>query len=177
MGQFSWMFADTDNKQALCEGHPAYVALPFGGSLYEESYDGYGRFAGHDIYDLVADWNREFLSKNPDYLIPSHSGYWKNDDEWVAIPPRPVRTSSWYPAYADLSLTPEQVVEKSGLYEYRHIGIDIACYDDQNKKLPFPIKICKDRPYPGDYFFLPPSNGDPNQGWGEPDDNDEEEYE
>lgn len=46
----------------------------------------------------------------------------------------------------------------------RSIGINIACYDEENTALKYPIKICKDKPVR--YDFLPVSNSDPNQGWG-----------
>ena len=162
MGQFSWMFADKNNKQALNEGCPAYVALPDGGYIYEPCYDGYGNFGGKDIYDLVADWNREYLAKHPEHDVGSHDMYGRE----IAFP---VCRHSWYWKYADLKLTPEEVVKQADLYEYRGIGIDIACYDKQNAALPFPIKICRDKPEPGDYEKLPPSESDPNQGWGTPD--------
>ncbi len=163
MGQFSWMYADYDNTIALQEGRMAYVSMPDGGYVYEESYDGYGNFGWYDIYDLVADWNREFLSKHPEYLVKQH-GSILVDGEWVEIPDKAIREFPWYEAYADLSLSPEEVVKASGIPEYRFIGIDIACYDDQNDALPFPIKICKHKPR--NYFDLPASEGDPNQGWG-----------
>lgn len=82
MGQFSWMYADTMNAKALCEGGTAYVVMPDGGYIYEDDYDGYGRFGGQDVYDLVADWNRKYLSEHPEFLIPSHGGHWVKD-EWV----------------------------------------------------------------------------------------------
>ena len=174
MGQFSWMFADTDNKQALCEDHEGYVYLPTGRYYHERCYGGYGRFDGNDVYDLVADWNREFLSRNPEYIVPQHGRRILDDGSIVDAVERRVDSFPWYKAYADLSLSREDVVKESGIYEYRHIGIDIACYDDQNAKLPFPIKICKFPPaVVGNYFLLPASEGDPNQGWGEPE---EEEY-
>lgn len=174
MGQFSWMFADTMNQKALHEGGEAYVALPGGGWIYEDDYDGYGRFDGLDIYDLVADWNRKYLSEHPEFLIPSHGGRWVNN-EWVPDRSgRRVDRYEWYKAYADLNLSREEVVKKSGVYEYRHIGIDIACYDDQNAALPYPIKICRDKPVR--YDCLPSSNADPNQGWGEPEDDDKDDW-
>ena len=167
MGQFSWMYADTDNKEALLEGGAAYVPLPNGETIEEHDYDGYGRFGGNDIYDLVADWNREYLAKHPEFIIPGECG-----GQQVRVDKH-----GWYKHYSDLTLSRDQVVKRSGIYEYRHIGIDIACYDDQNNALPFPIKICKYKPSPGAYNRLPISWTDPNQGWGEPDDDDDSEEE
>lgn len=71
MGCFSWRFADKNNKRRLKIDRAAYVMCPDGGILYEPCYNGYGDFAGKDIYDLVADWNRKFLSQNPYFVIKS----------------------------------------------------------------------------------------------------------
>lgn len=57
MGQFSWMYADTNNETALNEGGQAYVPFPDGTVIFEKRYRGYGIFRGYDIFDLVADWN------------------------------------------------------------------------------------------------------------------------
>ena len=165
MGQFSWMYADTNNEEALLEGGTAYVPLPNGETIEEHDYDGYGHFGGHDIYDLVADWNREYLSRHPEFEIPIPGGGSFRIDR-----------HRWYRYYSDLTLSRYEVVKRAGMYEYRHIGIDIACYDEQNNALPFPIKICKNKPVPGAYNRLPISWSDPNQGWGDPEDEDEEEW-
>jgi hypothetical protein len=55
----------------------------------------------------------------------------------------------------------------------RYLGIDIACYDEDNASLPFPIKITT-APY--NYEDMGPSESDPNQGWGNDDDEDDDEY-
>lgn len=48
--------------------------------------------------------------------------------------------------------------------EDRHVGIDIACYDEQNRRLRYPIKITHDPN--AVYEGCRASDGDPNQGWG-----------
>ena len=45
----------------------------------------------------------------------------------------------------------------------RYAGIDIACYDEQNAALRFPIKITHDPD--AVYKDCGPSPNDPNQGW------------
>ncbi len=45
----------------------------------------------------------------------------------------------------------------------RYVGIDIACYDEQNASLKFPIKITHDPQ--AVYEWCAPSRSDPNQGW------------
>lgn len=65
MGFISWMTCDTgesiSNRYSTRGATPAYVLIPeeFGGGCIAESeYEGYGRFGGHDVYALVARWNR-----------------------------------------------------------------------------------------------------------------------
>lgn len=47
--------------------------------------------------------------------------------------------------------------------EIRNIGIDIACYDEDNASLPYPIKITSKKTGIC-YEELPPSKWDPEQG-------------
>lgn len=68
MGVFSWCTSDT-RKSIPCtnkayKGAPSTVYLlnPFGEPYKEMGYDGYGVFGGRDVYELVVEWNRPFLS-------------------------------------------------------------------------------------------------------------------
>ena len=70
MGSFSWLFADTNNTKNLRADRRGYVACPDGTFICEPSYETYGVFDGKDVYDLVVDWNREFIAENPDHLLP-----------------------------------------------------------------------------------------------------------
>lgn len=166
MGYFSWLFANkTKTRTNLMIDECGYVACPDGTFIRELSYDGYGMFGGQDIYELVADWNREYLAGHPDFLILQPHQYKTEEGKWVKAPPKAIQLYKWYPTYCDLSLSREKMAERlEALYgiEYRSIGIDIACYDDQNAKLPYPIKIVsKTRTK---YEDLPASEGDPEQG-------------
>lgn len=178
MGSFSWCFCDRGTikkkygelrpkrNQRLIWNHPGSVLFPkeFGGKDVQidvDAYEDYGRFHGVDIYDLVADWNREWIAAHPDWVLPSEAS--RKDSKTISA-------KVWYPFYADLSLTREEVVrkwsdlDKPGLFppEYRGIGITIACYDEDNAALPYPIKIAAN---PASvYEECPPSLGDPYQG-------------
>lgn len=174
MGQFSWL--DCKTGEQVLDNFPrkVYVLVPkeFGGGHIEENfYDGYGHFGGKDIYDLVADWNREYISNTPEHLFPHslHEYGWMRQciatgrhEGWsVEVT---AFEKKWYKAYSDLSKTREQVVaEVEGVYEWRYIGIDLACYDEDNAALPFPIKITHDAD--AVYEDCEPSERDPNQGW------------
>lgn len=159
MGCFSWRFADKNNKRRLKIDRAAYVMCPDGGILYEPCYNGYGDFAGKDIYDLVADWNRKFLSQNPDFVIKSIG--------------REISSYNWYLYYANLEFSPKEIERRlredgiwNGCTEYRDIGICIACEDEDNAALPYPIKICQSKPVGTAAYYqgLPASEGDPYQG-------------
>ena len=193
MGQFSWMYSDTgeqmlDNKQV-----DSYLLVPppfqkqYGQFIYEGNYNGYGRMGGYDVYDLIAEWNREFLS--PDMLEPApkldnFGGLWSFERaELVSkgIPEEEIErldaeqrqkqynnAISYYEQRCRmLSEYRDGKEDKAMERDYgedwkREIGINIACYDRQNMNLPFPIKITS---IPMDYEVAEPSKRDPNQGW------------
>ena len=152
-----------------------YVACPDGTFICEPSYETYGIFDGKDIYDLVVDWNRKFIAENPDHLLP-HVHCWTKDGALVRTTYR-LKDFPWYPIVADLSIPFEdlhdaliahlkkELGDKFAPYrtEIRNIGIDIACYDEDNASLPYPIKITSKKTGIC-YEELPPSKWDPEQG-------------
>lgn len=175
MGSFSWLFADTNNTKNLRANRRGYVACPDGTFICEPSYETYGIFDGKDIYDLVVDWNRKFIAENPDHLLP-HVHCWTKDGALVRTTYR-LKDFPWYPVVADLSIPFEdlhdaliahlkkELGDKFSPYrtEIRSIGIDIACYDEDNASLPYPIKITSKKTGIC-YEELPPSKWDPEQG-------------
>lgn len=164
MGCFSWMYADTDNKKPLRIGKRAYVICPDNTVIEEECYDGYGVFGGHDIYDLVSDWNKDSISEK-NIRKPQRKLY-SDGEEGERFFQNAMR---WYEKDCQMLTdfvnckSDEYMISQYGEYWKREIGINIACYDDQNAALKYPIKICK---RPAAYESLPPSNGDPDQGCG-----------
>lgn len=149
MGCFSWEYADCENKKALNIGKSGYLLNPFGENYFESYYDGYGRFAGHDVYDLVADWNKEFIPIMLQYV---------DHNKWVCS----VSENDRKNLMAFYNNKPIDC-------EKRWIGIMMACYDEDNKKLFYPIKITKtDVPYDS----VNPSESDINQGFGDDEDYD-----
>ena len=191
MGNFSWCFCDMGEiktrfngfydelkpktQQRLRIGESAYVLFPkeFGGKdaqIHESMYDGYGNFNKKDIYDLVADWNREWIANHPEWIPPHSKKYAERNPEHA--PAKPISTYPWYPYYSDLTLSRKEVVEKCKeecedwrmpYLEYRSIGIDISCYDEDNASLLYPIKIAKHEN--SVYEDCPASYRDPGQGF------------
>ena len=189
MGCFSWIFANSDpaRPRNLRIGRKGHLYCPDDTIITEPEYEGYGKFQDEDVYDLVADWNREYLSRNPQFMLAPSTAYTMYDakgrlihaitsiyeDNSIPAISIPVEWKKWYKVYANLSLSREDVVRQmremedregtTPYFEYRNIGIDIACGNERNAALPFPIKICSKKTGL-DYRTLPPSQNDPRQG-------------
>jgi len=165
MGQFSWLDCKTGEQVLDNVKRNVYVLVPKefgGGHIKEECYDGYGDFGGHDVYDLVADWNREHLAKEmlQDILTTDYS---KGDEKYYIYGlKRQIHTVQRLMDFKS-GLPDDQMQEKYEKDYKREIGIDIACYDNQNMALPYPIKITHDPN--AVYEDCEPSLSDPNQGW------------
>lgn len=190
MGQFSWLDCVSGKQIVDDKVKDVYVLIPKefgGGHIVEHCYDGYGNFGGHDIFDLVATWNRKVLANKPNFIFPYAvcrakyiSENYKWDSEYSERIDIQLRNKDWYEAYSNLELTDKEVVEtnkeKLGNWrsEWRMIGIDLACYDEDNEALPFPIKITYDKH--ACYELCSPSKSDPNQGWEYEEDEDEDDW-
>lgn len=150
MGQFSWRDCITgkpilDNKKKWC-----YLLVPpkFGSNLEEPEYDGYGHFGGKDVYDLVAVWNKDMI---PEIIRRIKAGTWDIGLPWV---------------------TDEEMMHfyngEPINIPLRDIGIVMACDDRNNECLEYPIKVTYKEG--ASYDECKPSPSDPNQGWGDDDD-------
>ena len=159
MGQFSWIYSDTlkqliDNKFAN-----TYLLVPkpfqkkYGKAIYEECYDGYGRFGRYDVYDLIAEWNKEMI---PEIIRRIKSGNWQCSTCENDI----INLQNYYQG-------------KSIDCELRWLGIIMACYDEDNFVLDYPIKITTKEM---EYEAVKPSRSDPCQGWEQYDYDEEEDW-
>ena len=198
MGQFSWIYSDTnkqviDNKMA-----DTYLLVPepfqdkYGKAIHERYYDGYGNFDRYDVYELIAEWNREFLSEDmlvDEPKLENYGGLYNYEKAELRkeglseeeIEKKDFEHKEYYynmavKRYEESILrltdyrngmTDEEMTKKHGEDWKRYIGIDIACYDEQNKNIPYPIKITSRIM---DYDDVAPSKSDPNQGWEQDDD-------
>lgn len=163
MGQFSWMYADSCNKRALKQYGKAYVPCPNGTVIYENCYDCYGMFGGYDIYDLVAEWNKHYISSdNIEKPVREQWGDSKQDEIYYqsALKSYEFQCKRIIDFVSDKS--EDYMEENYGNDWKRNIGIDIASINESNAALKFPIKICKDKP--DCYEKVPASKRDQYQG-------------
>ena len=147
MGFFTWTDARRkpklrrDGDYAIADkigyGGYAKVVCPDNTEIIEHYYDGYGEFGGYDIYDLVVDWNKNYLEDIFNQMSENHWGYhlkaiaiaFQNDDE------RALRKEI------------ERLINSGKEPQWfrdewkRTIGITISCNDKDNMNLPYPIKI------------------------------------
>jgi len=194
MGQFSWLDCVTGKPILDGVAKTSYVLVPRefgGGHIEEDCYDGYGNFGGYDIYDLVAYWNKDYLLGREFGSVPKledYAGLWSYEiedlkdkgysDAEIAELDNQARQKYYQAAVGrkdastqrmlDFSrgkYTDAQMRRKYGNDFKREIGIDIACYDEDNFSLKYPIKITYDPNVT--YEECKPSKSDPNQGWGE----------
>lgn len=156
MGLFSWCTSDT-RKSISCTynsyaGAPTTVYLlnPFGEPYKESDYEGYGEFGGHDVYDLVAEWNRKYLTI--DNLRKPVREHWASDEHGREYYEKALKR------YEQKCLgIVEFAAGASDEYMQKHygtvfgygdgsdwkrcLGIDIACYDEEHVKPKYPIKL------------------------------------
>lgn len=139
MGMFSWITSDTEESiGAVGTGHErmVYLLIPDafgGGSFKEDAYEGYGVFGGHDVYEVVALWNLELEELE---------------------------------RFGDLTLENKfgEIIAQDGSEEdLRGLGISIACYDKDNARLKYPIKLVENPELR--YEDVPPSKSCPSQGY------------
>ena len=160
MGCFSWMFADRGNQERLRIGSRGYVACPDGRYIETSSYGGYGCFNGHDVYELVVEWNRaklkEILADRKIQTSVCEKPFYMTEKFVESLMESDERAQE----YINDRVNPDSYLITDWK---RNLGIYLACYDKDNESLPFPIKITKSTDY--SYEELPASEGDPDQGF------------
>lgn len=175
MGAFSWCTSDTKKSIPCCMPFgdlpdTVYLLNPFGEPYKETDYEGYGVFGGRDVYELVVEWNREYLT--PDNINkPERSSFVKGQSGDVYFANALEQYKTWcdiIQAYAagasdayieelygkDLPFRPADEWK-------RNLGIQIACYNVDHVKLKYPIKIVE---HPMDYDKAGISPNCPFQG-------------
>lgn len=171
----------------------------YGKAIHETCYDGYGHFGGYDIYELVALWNRDYLPKTTSVVqepkLENYGGLYDFEkenlrsrsytEEEIKTADQNERTKFYNMALEtyktnlqmmdDFSsgVSNSEMQKRYGTNYLRSIGINIACYDDDNKVLKYPIKITTKEM---EYEDAEPSMSDPEQGWGNDAEEDLEDY-
>lgn len=115
-----------------------------------------GVFGGKDVYDLVADWNKAMI---PEILRKADMGKWQCD---INANDRKVLLNFYEGKPLDEGIDEEKFCLGT---EKRTVGILMSCYDEDNARLDYPIKITHSRT--AVYENCDPSPSDPNQGWEE----------
>ena len=181
MGVFSWCTSDTKKSIPCCRPFgdlpgTVYLLNPFGEPYKETDYEGYGVFGEKDIYDLVVEWNREYLSAD-NIRKPSRSNYEAGEQGDIYYE----KAMSKYQATCDAIIAYKNGASDDFMKEHfgmqiapwgdgsdwkRVLGISLACYDEDHVKLKYPIKIVE-HPMPYDEAGISPSC--PFQGYFYPD--------
>ena len=157
MGFFSWIYSDTNKQLMAMEMADTYLLVPeefqdvYGKYIKEGFYRGYGRFGGYDVYDLIPEWNKEMI---PEIIDRMKNNNWKNS----CVSEREIKELQNYYEGKEINC------------ELRWLGIIMACDDEDNSELKYPIKITT---VPMEYNDVAPSKRDPNQGWWVDDDDDD----
>ena len=151
------------------EGY-AKLICPDDTEIETEHHDYYGRIGGYDIYELVAEWNRFYLDAGLIEEVPDVSefgGLWSfeieslrksgkpeeeiqemhrkaQEEHWKAAIGRRNRMAALFDEYKT-GASESELSRKYGKYWKRDIGIEIACRDENAKKLKYPIKLTKRR--------------------------------
>lgn len=176
MGMFSWI--DVDGTQNITDEdakvvmlipneHRAAVAKVFGAEMtdrgIEGKYDGYGSVVDKngvetDVYDAMTFVNI-CLTSDEQYADIAYRNHFSGETKAVAESVRQAYKDGKIATKADLL----GMVEGTGVGELRTIGIDIACYDEQNARIPYPIKwtVNDSKTYENSNFSM----SDPNQGF------------
>lgn len=155
MGSFSWLKADRLTKAAnVSYGSPFKFLIPkeFGGGYIKDHYQDYGHLGvksdgepKYDMYELLAFWNSHIVKSFEEKTIYD-SLNWTGKYEGVPIP---------------LMKEIDEFTDKN-----RGYGIDIGCYDNQIKKLKFPLKLVSIKNKQSYEECEGISLGDSEQGWG-----------
>lgn len=169
MGMHSWIdvygkenITDSDAKVVMLipKQKRALVSKFFGVSLGKEGiegrYDGYGRILMTSIYEVIAFLN-VCSSDEGEYDSLTFSNRLSKDTKAVADSFRKLYKEGKVQSREELiSLLDDDE-------QLRYLGIDLACYDEDNARLPYQIKITVHDNV--SYEDVPFSMGDPGQGF------------
>ena len=152
MGCFSFKTADTDKSisiQYSASGtFPVAVLIPKefgGGRIIEKSYEGYGVFGGHDVFELLLKWNQK-------YLTPENLEKPNVDDYGVDKRSRENYLTALheYECLCELisdyknGMSSQKLSKKYWSDWKRDLGIEVGDDEDRRARLKYPLKIVED---------------------------------
>ena len=155
MGFWTYTYANINKKAATAESmgydgrKPVILALPDNTFLTEKYYDGYGIIAGHDVLELVVDWNMETYEALA--VIDKHIADDYTERSRLILDNDPERTfrinylTQEIPVYQAMR---EYLAGNASLpskIEKRQVGIALATYDWEQEMIRYPIKFVKNK--------------------------------
>ena len=167
MGFYSWKYCDDESERMICgKCRNSYLLIPQafgGGHIVEPCYKGYGYMGSYEVAETVAKWNRglvtaDFLSEpeRSDYGADEEGQLWYERDM-----ERYLSDCEMLNAYAG-GKSDAFMEQNYGKEWLRNIGILISCDDEDNARLPYPLKIAMSSD--AVYENCGPSLRDPLQG-------------
>ncbi len=162
MGYWTWTDARFKNpketkwgdyckNQTIGYGGFAKIVCPDNTEICEDYYDGYGMFGDYDAYDLVAEWNREDIAEIFEEKRAKKA--WGSGLYDIALLFAEGRPDKEITEYVKKTRTESPFLVDDWK---RNIGIAIACEEENNKSLRYPLKITTLRNH-RDYDKLYPS--------------------
>ena len=152
MGFFSFMTADTGRSISIncSESGPFPVAVLIpkefgGGQIIAKCYDGYGDFGGYDIYELLAEWNRMYLT--PENLEkPERDDYDSDEQGQEYFEDAMYRYEFYSELISDYKngMSEKKLIRKYGDEWKRDLGTEVGADEDMREKLKYPLKIVED---------------------------------
>ena len=152
MGYFTWTDArkepkllkngDFSSADKIGYGWYAKIVCPDNTEIVEPYYEGYGLFDGKDVYDLVVDWNKDYLEDIFNRMAKEDANHWGAHLKDLAVFYQKDDTKNVYAEVQRLISTGKEMPCFKDEWK-RKIGIAIACDNNNNKALPYPIKITR----------------------------------
>ena len=160
MGYFTWTLANKTprksafgytNSSILKYGSYGAIVCPDNTIIKENAYEGYGKFDGKDIYELVVDWNKNNLPNIVQIPEIANDKFFDDTLKALAIAFANDDTTA-IDEILDESYPPDNFMRTEWK---RSIGIAITC--KYNHLIPYPIKIVNTKSRHKKYDDLPPS--------------------
>lgn len=152
MGCFSFTTADTNKsisiRYSTSGTFPVAVLVPEefgGGQITECSYEGHGDFGGHDVFELLATWNKKYLSLD-NAEKPERENFGEGEQEQKYYERELCGYNNFCEFISDYKngMSRQKLSKKYGDDWKRDLGIAIWDDDKMRAGLKYPLKIVED---------------------------------